>query len=281
MEAQQINQQIIKRYKRPLAFYILSIIIPWGLWFLAGYVSHLEQQTTTQVWTVGLLSFAGLLAPVIIALTFMLRDKELSKDFLGRFFNFRSINGEYIFISLFLMLISILVAQAISLLFGYNTSQFELRGGFSFSSAVFPVWFMLLAAPFFEELAWHSYGTDSLLSRFNLFTASILFAVFWSLWHFPLSFIKDYYHSHLIESGLLYSLNFVISLVPFVIIMNWLYYKTNRNIILPVIFHITAGYFNEIFATHPMSKVIQTILLLVFSAFLVIREREFFFNKIK
>jgi len=50
---------------------------------------------------------------------------------------------------------------------------------------------------------------------------------------------------------------------PFVIIMNWLYYKTGRNIIIPIIFHITAGYFNEIFATHSDSKVIQTILLLI------------------
>ena len=281
MNTQQINQQIIKKYKSPFAFYFLSIVIPWSFWFLAGYISHLESQTLRHEWATGLLSFAGLLAPVAIALTFMLPDKDLRKDFFGRLFNFRSIRGEYIFIALFLMLISILAAQAVSLLFGYSTSQFELRGGFSFSSAFFPVWFMLLAAPLLEELAWHSYGTDSLLSRFNLFTASILFAVFWSLWHFPLSFIKDYYHSHLIESGLIYSLNFVISLIPFVIIMNWLYYKTNRNIILPIIFHITAGYFNEIFATHPMSKVIQTGLLLAFSAMLLIREKEFFFNRIK
>ena len=41
------------------------------------------------------------------------------------------------------------------------------------------------------------------------------------------------------------------------------------------------GFFYEIFATHPMSKVIQTDLLLVFSIFLVIREPEFFFKRIK
>ena len=39
--------------------------------------------------------------------------------------------------------------------------------------------------------------------------------------------------------------------------MNWLYYKTNRNILVTVIFHITAVYFNEIFSTHPNSKCIQ------------------------
>jgi hypothetical protein len=231
-------------------------------------------------WATGLMSFAGLLAPVIIAMSYILPDRELRKDLKGRIFNFGSIKGEYILIAFFLMLVSILAAQAVSLIFGYSTSQFELRGGYTFSSALFPVWFLLLASPLLEELAWHTYGTDSLLSRFNLFTASVMFAIFWGIWHFPLSSIKSYYHSNLVESGLLYSLNFIVSLIPFVLIMNWLYYKTNRNILLPIIFHITAGYFNEIFATHHISKVIQTSLLLILSVYLVINEKELFFKKI-
>jgi hypothetical protein len=178
------------------------------------------------------------------------------------------------------MLVSILTAQAVSLTFGYSPGQFELRGSYTFTSAIFPVWFLLIAAPLFEELAWHTYGTDCLRSQFNLFTVSVLFALFWGIWHLPLASIKDYYHSNLVESGLLYSINFIVSLVPFVILMNWLYYKTNRNILLPIVFHITAGYFNEIFDTHPMSKVIQTGLLLILSIYILVREKELFFKRI-
>lgn len=280
MKSYEQKSQIIKRYKNPLTFYLLSVIIPWGLWFLAGYISHIEPQTPQREWATGLISFAGLLAPVIIAMSYILPVRELRKDLLGRIFNFRSIKGEYILIAFFLMLVSILAAQAVSVAFGYSISQFELRGSYTFTSALFPVWFLLLASPLFEELAWHTYGTDCLLSRFNLFTASVIFAIFWGVWHFPLSSVKDYYHSNLVESGLVYSLNFVVSLIPFVLIMNWLYYKTNRNILLPIVFHITAGYFNEIFATHPISKVIQTGLLLMLSVYLVINEKELFFRKI-
>jgi hypothetical protein len=118
-----------------------------------------------------------------------------------------------------------------------------------------------------------------LLTRFNLLNASLLFALFWAFWHFPLSTIKGYYHSNLVESGWIYSLNFIVSMIPFVLIMNWIYYKTNRNILLTIVFHITAVFFNEIFATHPMSKVIQTGLLLIVSVYLVIRDRELFFKK--
>src|SRR5699024_9210005 len=93
-----------------------------------------------------------------------------------------------------------------------------------------------------EELAWHSYGTDSLRRRFTLFTTSMIFAVFWAFWHFPLSFIKDYYQSNVAASGVLYSLNFIVSLIPFVILMNWLYFKTGRSIMVVIIFHITGAF---------------------------------------
>ena len=56
-------------------------------------------------------------------------------------------------------------------------------------------------------------------------------------------------------------------------------YKTNRNILVAIIFHITAGYFNEIFATHPDSKCIQTVLLLIVSVIIVVKERRLFFNR--
>lgn len=46
-----------------------------------------------------------------------------------------------------------------------------------------------------------------------------------------------------------------------------------------IIFHVTAGFFNEIFATHPDSKVIQTLLLLALSVLLIIREPDFFFKR--
>jgi len=77
-----------------------------------------------------------------------------------------------------LMLASILTAQAISLLFGYDISQFLFVVKLSFSAGFFPTWFILLLAPVLEQLAWHTYGTDCLRSRMNLFATSMTFAIF-------------------------------------------------------------------------------------------------------
>lgn len=60
------------------------------------------------------------------------------------------------------MLASILIAMAISLLFGYNPNQFVITGNFSFTSGVLPVWFLFILAPIFEELAWQTTDTDNL-----------------------------------------------------------------------------------------------------------------------
>jgi len=271
---------IVEKYRHPIRFFGLATGIPWAFWFAAAYLSRITPARDVYVTAGSILGIVGLLSPMVTAFVMIFSDSALRRDSLNRLFRIKTIEPFYLFATCFLMLASILLAQAISLAFGYSASQFNFSGRFSFSAGIFPAWFLLFIAPLLEELAWHSYGTDSLRARFSLFTASMIFALFWVLWHFPLSFIKDYYHSNLVESGLLYSLNFCFSLIPFVLLMNWLYYKTGRNILVAVVFHITAGFFNEIFSTHPMSKVIQTAVLLVLTAFLVLRERDFFFNKV-
>jgi len=270
---------MINNYKKPGLFYLLSTIIPWTFWFIAGYISHLPSDPDRNMNIAIMLALLGLVSPMIVAFLLMNQNPDLRRDFYRRIFNFRSINPLYIFLTCFIMLASILTAMAISLLFGYSPDQFVITGHFTFSSGVLPVWFLLIIAPVFEELAWHSYGTDCLRNKFNLFNTSLIFGAYWAVWHAPLSTIKDYYQANLVESGWIYSLNFMVSIIPYVLIMNWLYYKTKRNILLPVIFHITAVYFNEIFATHPNSKIIQTLLLAILAGYLIIKDKEFFFSK--
>jgi uncharacterized protein len=270
---------MINKYKHPFLFYFLSTLIPWIFWFTAGYITHITPMKEYYMDVAVTLGLIGLISPMVIAFRMMGKDPELKKDLFSRFFNFKSVKPVYFVLVCLLMLTSILTAQAISLLFGYSPSQFEITGHFTFSSGVFPVWFMLIIAPLVEELAWHSYGTDCLRNRFSLIISSLIFGAYWAVWHVPLSTIKSYYQSNLVLTGWIYGVNFMISIIPFVIIMNWLYYKTNRNILSAIIFHITAVYFNEIFATHPDSKIIQTVLLLIFSMILVSKEKDFFFKK--
>jgi len=269
---------MIANYRYPFRFYLLSALIPWALWLVAAYLSHQIDAEESSGY-IGALGLAGLCGPLFVAAFYISKDKDLLGDVARRFLNVRTGGKRYLIVSLLLMPASIILAMAISLLFGYDVGQFTVTGQASFSSELFPVWFLLIIAPVLEELAWHSYGTDCLRQRFTLFTTSMIFAVYWALWHIPLAFIQGYYHSNLVAEGALHSLNFLISLFPFVLLMNWLYYKTDRNILVAVVLHLTANVFNEIFAADPDSKVIQTGLLLVLSAYLLFTQRKLFFTK--
>ena len=273
------SSEIIDQYRHTVLFYILATAIPWLFWFAAGYISHIQPYQEKYLDMASILAFAGLLIPVVICYTLILKDPILKKDIFRRFFNFNDISPEYFILACVLLPLSIVLAILISLFFGYGSSQLIISGNFTFTSGIFPGWFLLILAPILEEMAWHSYGTDSLRRKYALFTTCVIFALYFGIWHMPLASIRDYYQSNVMVTGWIYSLNFLISIFPFVFLMNWLYYKTGRSIMIAIIFHITSGLFNELFSPHPDSKIIQTVLLLLLTIIIVIKERKMFFSK--
>jgi len=267
------------KYNRPWFFYSLSLIIPWVLWFAAAYISRMPIKSNSLTILQATLGIAGLVSPMLVAAYLFATNRELLTDLKHRFIWTKGTKPAYVLLAFGLIFCSIIVAQLVSVLFGHSLNQFTISGRPGFTSALLSPWFILLFAPIVEELAWHSYGTDTLRQKFNLFITSIIFSVYWVFWHLPLSFIDGYYHSNVVAEGWLYALNFVFSLFVFVILMNWLYYKTKRNLFITIVFHLSANLSNEIFATHPDSKVIQTAILLVVTIIVLVKDRKMFFER--
>lgn len=269
----------IEKYQHPLKFYLLATLIPWAFWFLAAYMSYITPPTKLINTSVSLLGILGLCAPLGVVLMMSVANHQILNDIKSRLFNFKAIRPRYLWLTCFLMLGSILLAQAISLLFGCSVDQFTFAGESSFAGGALVGGFWLIFAPIVEELAWHTYGTDCLRQRMSLLYTSLLFGVFWALWHFPAFLVKGYYQNNLEAQGIIYSINFMMSVFPFVIIMNWLYYKADRNIVVAIVFHLTGNFFNELFNTDPDSKIIQTILLTVLAVILILSDKKFFLQK--
>jgi membrane protease YdiL (CAAX protease family) len=269
----------LERYNHPIRFYLASTLIPWGFWFIAAWISWQSGAGAAGTLAMTVLGTAGLAAPMAVAAWYMLRDPALRRDLLGRLVRMPRGRWVYLALTVLLMPASILAGMGLSLLIGRSPDQFRLVTDMSFQAGLYPTWFILVLAPLLEELAWHTYGTDCLRRRHNLFVTSMIFGVVWVLWHLPLSFIQGYYQNELVESGWIYTANYIVSLPVFVLLSNWLYMKTGRNILVAIVVHIAANLSNEVFATHPDSKVIQTGLLLVFTVFVMVKDRRLFFDK--
>ena len=153
---------------------------------------------------------------MIIAFTLILPDKEMRSELFSACTNFKDVKLKWWAFTFLFPFAVIFLAQAISLLFGHSTEQFKLVENFSFSAGIFPAWFMMFIAPIVEEFGWHTYGTHCVRRRFNLFATCFIFGLIWGVWHMPLSFIKDYYQNVLAETGVIYSINFLVSLIPYV-----------------------------------------------------------------
>jgi hypothetical protein len=133
-------------------------------------------------------------------------------------------------------------------------------------------------APRFEELGWRGYGVDSIRSRFTLFKTTVLFGVLWALWHVPLFFTNGYYQHGLWETSIVYVINFFVQIFVAAILINWIYYKSNRSIAAAILFHFMFNLFSVLFQTEQFTKCIITIILLIISVVIIVRNKEFFFE---
>lgn len=138
---------------------------------------------------------------------------------------------------------------------------------------------IIFLASLVEELGWRGYGIDSLRSRFNLWNTALLFASFWALWHIPLFFINGYYQNQLWKTSVIYVVNFFISIFPAALLLNWVYYKNNRNIIAAFLLHLMLNITAVLFKTEQPTKCIMTLLLLIVSGIIVWKDKKFFFER--
>ncbi len=90
--------------------------------------------------------------------------------------------------------------------------------------------------------------------------------------------IKYIHHNLFIENPL-FVLNYFISILPLTFVFNWIYFNTNRSVLIAILFHLAVNASAEIFAINEGSKAWQSISLGIFVIILIFIEKDFFFNK--
>ena len=270
---------MIKSYQYcPMLYFVMTFLTTFVLWFAGAYVSFQEDKEGLYI----LFMLPGLMAPFLIsiAMIFTSKNSDLKKDFINRLINLKLIQPKMLPVFILLMPLTVLVSICLSLPLGGSVSQFQFADGFSFSSGFVPVLLLLLLAATFEELGWRGYAFDSLESRYNTyFTATIVFSVLWSLWHFPLIFVKDSYQYEILNQNIWFAVNFFISIIPMGVIISWVCIKNQKSVIAAILFHFIINISQELLAISQTTKCIETGVLTVVAIGIIVMDKELFFSK--
>lgn len=261
----------------PVKFFLIIISIAFILGLITAYLSYQKGMDQYQL----PLLLLGLCVPCItsIAMIYGSHNEELIQDFWDRLTLFK-ISPAYLAVILLLMPCIVFLATGLSLYFGYSVNQFSFASHLSVMErwAVLGMVIPLILAPIIEELGWRGYGIDSLRAHFNLFTATALFGFLWALWHVPFFFVKGYYHNQLWNLGIIYVINFFVSVFVVSILMNWVYYRTERSIPALVLFHSVLNLSSMTLKTDPFTKCIATALLCIMAIGVILYDKAFFFT---
>lgn len=268
----------MERYRyRPLRFYVTCFAVTWIFWILAAVISKSPNDNGVS----SLLMLAGLTAPAVIAVITVLTsgDRALKTDFKRKLTGFYRIRPRSILAAVVGFMAIVVFSILLSLLAGQSLEQFSFTEDFSFSVNGTSALLTILLAAVIEEVGWRGYGEDSVASCFSWFTESIIFGFVWALWHLPLFWIEGTYHYGLKELGILYVLNFLISVNPLGFLTTWVYVKNNRSMLACIIFHLFVNTMQEKIAMTPQTKCVETIVVFIAAAVVVLTNREMFFEK--
>jgi uncharacterized protein len=258
---------------QPVQFFLTVFIITFLLGGIAFYYNNMKK---TQFFFM----LCGIFAPFIITL-FMIygsQNQELIQDFYNRF-ELSRIQPNFLPVIVLLMPCVLFLATTLSLLFGQSVNQFHFSNAFttinmqSLFSLLIP-----FVASIVEELGWRGYGVDSLRSKYDLFTTTIIFALLWALWHVPGFFLRGTYFHALLRMNNIYVVNFFVSIIPATILLNWVYYKNDRSIISGILLHFMFNFCATALQTKQFTKVIITILLLIISVIVIVKDKILFFT---
>ena len=262
----------MKKHKyRPVLFFVLAYLFTWMFWIPAIFVPE----------NIGIiLMLIGLIAPAVISTIFVLAsDSEtLKQDLKNKVFGFYKVKWQNVILAIIVFAMIIVASILLSLLFGQSIEQFAFTEDFSFTGVgIAGAFITILVASIIEEVGWKGYCEDSIGDYMNWFWESMIFGVLWSLWHLPLLFIQGTYQAGLMVNPL-YVVNFFISGVPMGFIITWVYLVSDRSILACMVFHLFVNFMQEKIAMTPETKCVETIVVTVATAIIVLANKEMFFE---
>lgn len=78
--------------------------------------------------------------------------------------------------------------------------------------------------------------------------------------------------------GIMYVINFLLSVIPLDFLQTWVYVKNNRSMLATIIFHLFINIMQEKINMTPETKCIQIIFVVIAAIIIVVINKEMFFE---
>ena len=256
---------------RPVLFFFLAYLFTWVFWIPAIFVPG----------NLGAgLMLIGLIAPAVVSTVIILTSgsDRLKQDLKNKIIGFYKVKWLNVLLAILVFAAVVVCSILLSTVFGQSLNQFSFTKDFSFTGVgIGSALITVTLASIIEEVGWKGYCEDSIGNYMNWFWESMIFGILWSLWHLPLIFIQGTYQAGLMVNPL-YVVNFFISGIPLGFIITWVYLVSDRSILACMIFHLVVNFMQEKIAMTPETKCVETIVVILAAAIIVITNKDMFFE---
>ena len=256
---------------RPVLFFFLAYLFTWIFWIPAIFVPG----------NLGAgLMLIGLIAPAVVSTVIILTSgsDRLKQDLKNKIIGFYKVKWLNVLLAILVFAAVVVCSILLSTVFGQSLNQFSFTKDFSFTGVgIGSALITVTLASIIEEVGWKGYCEDSIGNYMNWFWESMIFGILWSLWHLPLIFIQGTYQAGLMVNPL-YVVNFFISGIPLGFIITWVYLVSDRSILACMIFHLVVNFMQEKIAMTPETKCVETIVVILAAAIIVITNKDMFFE---
>ncbi len=221
---------LIKRYPI-ITFFLLAYAITWGILFplILNFEEIARDALLYELWHA--LGALGPAAAALIVVRFL--SEESKRQFRNNFQTKELLKP----VNLFLITTPItLFGLALGFNYAATGTGFDLdsflqsKELYTFTDAVIYLTPMV-AYGIFEEIGWRGFALPGLQRRFNALIATLILAVLWAFWHFPMFYYRFDY-----DMGLTFG--FVLGLSFGAVLLTCIYNSTRGSVIAVIIWHV-------------------------------------------
>jgi membrane protease YdiL (CAAX protease family) len=223
----------------PLGFFVLAFAFTWIFWGLAALGARDVFPTLPGLVVIG--TFGPLVAAVVV--TAQESGRAGLRTLLGRIVRWRVAPIWYGVVVLGPLLVQ-LGAIALHVTLGGQMPDFGALIG-ALPVLLVTAVYMLIFVALGEEVGWRGYALPALQARYSALLSSLILGVLWALWHLPLFFNPDTLY------GNLPFVLFLAYLVPFTILISWIFNSTEGSVLLVMLLHAFMNASNVVWRVLP------------------------------